>query len=325
VDFLFNSLVRSQDIYYGISLNGSYQLREEDVLAFGTDLNWNILKITSSLPSSKSLRTQAPYVNYTYTMDRWDIIPGLRYDHNERFGSQTSPSMGLVYHFENSLQTAWRSKVSRAFNAPPLLWVYQTSGSTLPNPDLQAEKSYVYETGMETKLTQNIGMDLNLYYSQIKDAISTIDVLGKSQKVNVDRFDNRGIESLWKYQMLEGLVLYGGGGFNDVRDKATNDIVRDQGIARVNYKMGLDYQHKNGFGFHLTGMYNRWSSSPDLEPNDRKMIWDMKVTKKFSAKRVITNWETFLSIHNLTNSKYWSSSTFPLPERYFEGGFSLDF
>ena len=33
----------------------------------------------------------------------------------------------------------------------------------------------------------------------------------------------------------------------------------------------------------------------------------------------------FLNIHNLTNSKYWSSITFPLPERYFEGGVTFKY
>jgi hypothetical protein len=35
--------------------------------------------------------------------------------------------------------------------------------------------------------------------------------------------------------------------------------------------------------------------------------------------------ELFLNLYNLTNSKYWSSPTFPLPERYFEGGVSVSF
>jgi vitamin B12 transporter len=328
LDFLNFSLLTptiSRDVYYGVTLNGTYQARDEDVLAFGTDFSWNEFKTNSAFGKSKSLTTQAPYANYTLHIDQLDIIPGLRYDHNQQFGSQTSPSLGTVYHFDNPQHTNVRLKASRAFNAPPLLWIYQSSSSTLPNPDLEAEKGVVYEAGLETGLTSRLYTDLSVYWADIKDAISSVRISGKTKKVNFDHFQRRGAEAMLNYYLNDEWMVYANSGFNDVRDQMTNDIVRDQGIARTSFGMGLDYQNKKGTGCHLAGHYDRWASSPGLEPNDRKFIFDLKVTQKVADLSNNVEVETFLNVHNLTNSKYWSSITFPLPERYFEGGFSVNF
>ncbi|MBL8012588.1 MAG: hypothetical protein JNN05_01940 [Candidatus Omnitrophica bacterium] len=76
---------------------------------------------------------------------------------------------------------------------------------------------------------------------------------------------------------------------------------------------------------NLLGHYDRWSSDPSLQANDRKPIFDLKFTKNFD--HAIRNVETqiYVNVYNLTNSKYWSSITYPLAPRHVEGGLVVKF
>jgi len=324
---LVSSTVNS-NVYKGISLNGSMDISDYGILVMGADFDWHTLKSNRFLDSSKSISMQAPYANHTLEWNDWEFITGVRFDNNDQFGSQTSPSFGTVYHFQDSRETLIRTKFSRGFNAPPLLWIFNDDPSLLvgANPDLKAERSTAYEAGLETKFFSSLGAELNFYRVDVKDAIALVfdaDNVVFVQR-NFRKFRRLGGELLLNYHINDDLALYGSGAFNDVENKATGETVRDQGIARQKFTFGAHYKNKQGFGFNLSGYYNRWSSSPS-RANDRKPIFDMKLTKEFKDLRDNIDVETFLNIHNLTNSKYWSSPTFPIPKRYFEGGFSVKF
>ncbi len=319
----------SQNFYQGLSLNHSLELSNDRLLIMGGDFDWHELKSNKYLRSAKSINMQAPYMNFTFPWWEWEFIPGLRYDHNQQFGSQLSPSWGMVYHFYDPSESLLRAKVSRAFNAPPLLWLYNHDPSLFvgPNPDLKAERAFLYELGAETKFSQQLSVDLNLYRADVNDGIALVfdSPLAAFVQRNFRKFVRQGGELLLKYTPINALTLYGSGGFNDVINTSTKQIVRDQGIARQKFTFGAAYKTQDGLGIHLSGYYNRWSSPPSQQPNDRKPIFNLKLTKSFESSIKSVEVETFLTIHNLTNSNYWSSITYPLAERYFEGGFQVKF
>lgn len=118
------SRVENKDLLYQLSLNSNIRLRGKDLLVLGADFDWDALKSNTYINEVKSLALQAPYINYTLKLNPWDFNCGLRYDHNSEFGEQISPSLGAVYHWKGIPDTLIRLTVSRAFNAPPLLWKY---------------------------------------------------------------------------------------------------------------------------------------------------------------------------------------------------------
>jgi len=324
IDFAFLSPTINSNVYYGLSMNASKPLRETDLLVMGVDLDWTVFKSNTSLGEAKSVETQAPYMNYTWNEGHWSLIPGIRYDRNSEFGSQVSPSFGTVYHLRDSRDTDVRFKYSRAFNAPPLLWIYQHSAFTLPNPDLEPEKGDVYEAGVNSNLTKRVNMDLSVYWDEIEDAIESVDVMGQTQKQNFEKFRRRGGELLGNFEISDHWKAYSGVSFNDSRNKETNEVVRDSGVARKSVKAGLNFNHECGFSADLVGSYNQWNSDPDLKPKDQRFILDTKLAQRIEDIKNV-DVELFLIVHNLTNTKNWASITFPLPQRYFEGGLSIEF
>ena len=319
----------SSNVYQGISLTGDVDLLEYGVLAMGADFDWHTLKSNRFLDSSKTIAMQAPYVNHTFFWEQWDFISGIRFDNNEHFGSQLSPSFGVVYHMEDPHETIVRAKISRGFNAPPLLWIFNNDPSLFvgPNPDLKAERSLVYEVGMESKLFSRLNIGLNLYRADVKDGIALVfdSINSVFVQENFRKFRRQGGEFIFNYQVNQDLSFYGSAGFNDAENRATRQQVRNSGVARQRYTFGMKYQSENDFGVYLSGYYNRWSTAPTFEPNDRKPIFDLKLTKLFDNIREGVDLEAFFVIHNLTNSNYWAVNSFPLARRYFEGGVLVAF
>jgi len=316
----------SNNFYQGVSLNSHFEI-DDDLLVIGADFDWHTLKSSNFLSESIDIATQAPYVNYTWVWNNWDFIPGFRYDNNERFGSQLSPSMGIIYYFEDDRNTLVRVKASQAFNAPALLWLFNDDPAFFvgPNPDLKAERANVYEIGLETQPFEPIVIEFNAYRSDVKDAISTVFTGGLFVQQNFRKFRRQGLELIVNYKINKDLTITSSGAFNDVENRQTRETVRDSGIARQSYKVGVQYAAPYDYHIYLSGYYNRWSSSNSLQPNDRKFLLDAKVVKKFLDSNGDSDLELFLNIYNVTNSSYWSSITFPLPRRYFEGGVTLKF
>ncbi len=319
----------SRNLYKGLSLSSEFDLFDDDLLVVGADFEWQRLKSNNFLSESKSVHAQAPYINYRLRWGRWDFIPGVRYDHNQQFGEQTSPSIGIVHRFNDRRNTRIRLKASRGFNAPPLLWIYNNDPGLFvgPNPDLKPERSDSYQIGVTSELTENLDLEFNVFRADIRDAIDLIFDSTNFVFVqqNFEKFRRQGAELLVDYSISPELSVYASGAFTDVENRVTGKTVRSSSAARQRYTFGIRYLNRRHLGVYLSGYYKRWSSSASSQPNDRKPIFDLKLTKEFKEIKDKVDLEAFLIIHNLTNSKYWSVVDFPLPRRYFEGGISLSF
>ncbi|MBI4309014.1 MAG: TonB-dependent receptor [Candidatus Omnitrophica bacterium] len=258
----------------------------------------------------------------------WDFIPALRYDRNSHFGSQLSPGFGLVYHVPGWETGRVRARASRVFSAPPLLWLYNDDPNqgVAPNPDLKAERAMLYEIGVEGPLiVHGLKGALNLYRSDVKDAISTVPTVGLiRQSRNFKKFVRQGGEVRMDYVFGERWRSFAAATFNDVRDVQTKKIVRDAGTARESFKWGSSYAWPFGLTFYLQGYYNRWSSSPD-QAKDHRPIFDIRLNQNIPDVLRDVDMEIFFNLYNITNSQHLSSPTYPLPGRYVEGGVSVNF
>jgi len=332
---MFNSTSRAQifstlshDFYQGVSLKDVYDINSNGVWTTGIDSDWHLIKSSTYLTKPQGLNTDAPYTNLDWRIKEWDIIPGVRYDYNSRFGSQLSPSFGVVYHVPGWHDGLIRAKAARVFNAPALLWIYNSNQAfhVDPNLDLKAERANSYELGTERSLfIKGLKGELDLYRSDVRNAIGTaLDNNGFLQQQNYKKFVRQGLEARLDYTMNMQWSIFIAGDFNDVVNEETNRIFRDTGVARQSFKWGTSYQWPCGFKVSLEGYYNRWGTSAG-EPNDRKPIFDVHLTQDIDHVMPDVDTEIFFNVYNITNSSYWSSPTFPLPGRYVEGGVSVKF
>lgn len=314
--------IRSRDILYQLSMVSAMRPLERDLLIVGADLDWNMLKSTY-LTTAKELNAYAPYLNWTLKLNPWDWNLGLRYDHNSEFGQEVSPSLGAIYHLHSIANTLIRAKLSRAFNAPPLLWKYYEravgGGLSADNPGIEPERAWVYELGLESQPIPEFWLKISLYRADVSDAISNArNSEGKWIKKNFRKFRRQGLELESKVELFKGFSFKAAGSFNDIVDRATRKTVQDADSPRQSFDLGFEYAHPGGFGLYINGRYDYWNKTFDsFRPEDRKFIFDLKATQKFKY------YTCFLNIYNLANTKFWSDYFFPSPKRYFEGGVTV--
>ncbi len=309
-----------KDVLYQLSLNATQRLRSDDLLVIGADFDHDTIKSDTYLTGAKNVKLQAPYINYTLASDPFDFNVGLRYDHNSEFGQEVSPSLGIVYRSRTHPGTLIRAGVSRAFNAPLLIWKYNANPAfaTIPNPDIGAERAWVWEAGAEARITPRLKANLSLYRAEVSDALAqATNALGETYMKNFEKFRRQGGEIQFTYDYNNHLAFSAAAAFNDIENKITKQTVRGGGRPRQSFDVAIEYTNDHGFACSLHGYYDRWNEPATSFPNDRKMLLDIKLSQE------IKNITVFLNIHNVTNSKYWADYYFPLPERYFEGGFTL--
>ncbi|MDS9468840.1 FepA family TonB-dependent siderophore receptor [Paracoccus sp. MBLB3053] len=123
--------------------------------------------------------------------DQLTLTPGLRFDYNDNFGSNWSPSLNAEYAFNDS----WTLKlgVARAFKTPNLFqlnpnYVYRTRGNGCPyidgeqvggpcyvlgNPDLEAERSWNKEIGVAYQGQTGINGSLTFFHNDYDNRIGS--------------------------------------------------------------------------------------------------------------------------------------------------------
>lgn len=301
------------DRLYELSLTGTRTFRTADTLVIGADFDYDKLKSDPYLLKAEHLSSSAPYANYTLDLGHTDLIFGARYDNNSVFGHEFSPSAGVVRRFADPWTTVARFKVSRAFNAPPLLWKYYNPASLITgNPDIRAERGKVYEFEAEARPAAILKLRASVYRADIRDALAQ-DGTPRMYR-NFEKFRRQGGTLGARLQATRALALSAAGAFNDEENRVTGKTVRGSGKPRQSFNLGLDYE-RNGFTFGLTGYYKRWNQSPDMLPNDRKFIFDAKASRRWGK-----NARVFLTVYNIADSEYWSDNYYPLRGRYAETG-----
>jgi vitamin B12 transporter len=309
----------SKDIFAGIDLQTAIMLSRSQTLSAGCDLGKDSLN-ADMMDGKENLRRAGYYANYLLTPSgAFSISAGGRYDTNTAYGNYFSPSGGIVYHAPFA-QTNFRLSSARAFNAPPLIYKYIFGNPfLLPNPLLKAEKApAVYEAGFDAKPVNNLWFKFAAYRSEVRDYLA-YDPINLMMK-NLGKIRRQGMESEIKYSPLQRLQLSGGWSLNRIEDLETSTIIQGSGAARVTYNAGADYRVMDKINLNLKGNYHFWNEPIANKPQDRKFIWDGKIS--YTATE---NINAFISVYNILDSNYWTNKLLPYPGREVELGVSYGF
>jgi len=312
------------DKFYGVDLKSVFNLKNDSTLISGIDLGRFDLESTS-LDSGKDTESSAIYTSYKYPFDNIDLILGARYDDYDEFGSLFSPSIGTVYHF-GSGRTLLRANISRAFNAPPLIFKYISQPGLAANPDIRSERAWVYEIGAESQITPKTLAKLTFYRSDVSDAIEIVQLeSGEFMQKNFARHLREGGEFELDVRVNKLVSLFTGAAYNSIEDRETGETIEGGARPRLAYDTGLRLDYKR-IDFTLKGHYVWWNEPDSSNANDKKFIWDARVSSKFrDLPGSFGEYSWFISIYNLLDSSYWWHEVFPEPERYAEAGITYKF
>jgi len=298
-----------------VDLQSKIPLAKEQNIVAGLDIGRDQLK-SDMIPRRQRLDRYGYYVNYLVNIGTtYNINVGARYDDNEAFGNQFSPSAGVAYHLPY-WTTHLRISYARAFNTPPLIYKYLNPNV---NPELKAERApAVYEFSVETKPINPLSLKFATYRAEVNNLV--VYNWAKGIPENIGKTRRQGIESEIKYNLIKGLHLSGGYAINRIEDRITGQIIQSSEAARVTYNLGLNYHFQDKLNFNIKGNYRFWNEAITSKPNDRKFIWDARANYDFNPQATV-----FISVFNILNSKYWWNELLPLPGREVEVGLRYSF
>ncbi len=117
-----------------------------------------------------------------WILDNFALTAGLRYDHDENYGSHFSPRLYGVWNINDAYTL--KGGVSTGYKTPSIRqavadWGHGTGGGgsngvILGNPDLKPEKSTNYEIGINYAPDETLDLNATAFYTQFKDKLQNI-------------------------------------------------------------------------------------------------------------------------------------------------------
>lgn len=254
------------------------------------------------------------YANLTYVKGKLSLTPGLRYDYNSQSEASVNPSLGLTYML--SSDTLLRTSIAKGFSAP-----YLTASASYP--DLEAEKTWIYQIGMETSRIPSLQLKATAFQQKIEDAWHTADTASGTW-TNAGTIRLNGIELEAKTAAYHGLSL--SGNFTYVVEDSMGDgsSKRDNDETYVT-NLILSYHYPDfGLRAELAGHYY-WMNEQikNEEPEYDDFLWDFSLGKDFVVAS--TSGEVYLKAHNIFNGNQYFDYEYPNPERWVEAGIAFKF
>lgn len=158
--------------------------------------------------SEKEIDTYAAYLQDEINYGKWFIVPAIRYDHHENFGSHTSPKLGLTYKANDTFRV--KANYGKGFKAPTIQNLYCKLVTHMgpagiitvnPNANLRPETSDSWDVGVE-KEWGKISTSLVYFDTKLENMITTTPIGGKEYRcINVGNVRIKGIEHTLGYEL----------------------------------------------------------------------------------------------------------------------------
>ena len=158
--------------------------------------------------SEKEIDTYAAYLQDEINYGKWFIVPAIRYDHHENFGSHTSPKLGLTYKANDTFRV--KANYGKGFKAPTIQNLYCKLVTHMgpagiitvnPNANLRPETSNSWDVGIE-KEWGKLSTSLTYFDTKLENMITTTPIGTKEYRcINVGNVRIKGIEHTLGYEL----------------------------------------------------------------------------------------------------------------------------
>jgi len=236
---------------------------------------------------------------------------GLRGDHFDGFGWETSPSVSASYRVYDGLSL--RGAAGRAYRIPTFTELYYVDKANIGNSSLKPESSWTYETGVDY-FRDKLKAGFTYFHRDSHDTIDWIRYSSTApwQALNIGTTSTNGAEvSLGLDKFFINYTCL------DVYSKHA-----------YTSKYALDYlkqQISAGVLFELPGFSNSWVLNWKKRVRGQSVvIADMRVTKSIFYNKGV-KLDAFFEVSNLFNTPYSEVAGVEMPGRWIKSGARLEF
>jgi vitamin B12 transporter len=301
----------------------NYRFGEWSTTTFGLDFKRRKASTSSSSDGidlggiNRTIRNMGYYLQeqIRFLDDRLILVPGVRLDDHQTFGTEWSPSFSAAYLFKET-GTKLKAGYSEGFKAPTLNDLFFPSSTpgcpSFGNPNLGPEKSWELNAGFEQRfMADRVGIEGTYFHREVKDLIGFVPVAQGAcpfipfQAANLGnaRFD--GVEWGIKVRIFAGLS---GAANYTYLDWDTDDgrlVRRSRHRGNVNLNYLYDRLQLN-FDVNIVGKRDdndAVTAAAITKPSYVK--FDLAGSYQLPAKiALVKNVSLFGKIENLFNKKY---------------------
>ena len=306
----------------------NYRFGDWSTTTFGTEFKRRKASTSSSSDGfslgeiNKAIRNMGYYLEEQIKLlgDRLILIPGIRLDDHQTFGSEWSPSFSSSYLFRET-GTRVKAGYAEAFKAPTLNELFFPPGfgcAAFGNPDLGPEKSWELNAGVEqTLFGDRVTVGATVFHREVSDLISTGPTPDptdpafcvRAENLGKARFD--GVEWTLNIKLLSFLAL--GANYTyldwDTADGRLNRRPRHRGNVSLSYFYD---RFRLNFDAHLVGKRDDIDSVTGASIKKGSYArFDLAGSYQLPIKiTLVKDVSLFGKIENLFNRKYEEADGF---------------
>lgn len=335
----------------------SYKMDDNNTLTFGAEYKKDIMNGThlkgrgtdqhdvtvngkSKISSEVSSETAAVYLQNEWKIgDKLLLIPAVRIDHHDSFGTHTSPKLGATYKLSENARV--KANWGKGYRAPTLYELYSQMEkvgmapmpvNVIGNPDLQPEESTNFDFGFEAEKGKVNGK-VTYYHNKIKNMIDggdyDPDKLAQniiwSEYINRGEVEIKGLESEIGYNFDEHWSVRGVYNYLDAKDLETGDRLayraRHNGLIQLTYTdakenpLTVNLYNRYYFNYHQ-------SNTDGYQQDYSYSTTGLTVSKQFNK-----NYRVYAGVDNIFNKSflYDTYHTYSIDGRTWRVGAEMTF
>ena len=247
------------------------------------------------------------------------IIPGLRIDDHQLFGTEVTYKVSTAYIIPQT-KTRLKGNWGTGFKAPSLLQLYSSYGSTDLNPD----ESKSYDLGFGQSFWNNkISFDLTYFHNDFKNMVD-FDTDSASptyyKYINIGKAETKGSEVELTFKPIEALTFGANYTYTKTEDKDTGKKLTKRPENQVGLNLNWAFLEKGNLNLTAGYIGHRWDNSA----NTRKIKPYTKVDLCASFDLTET-FQIFGRIENLFDKKFQQIRGYANPGISFYAGTKATF
>lgn len=309
-----DEVLSKNQAYTNANLKGVFKTHSNNTLFTGLDYVYEGLEPTETSAmlnnEYQNVYTLAAYVQDEVKLfDALSVVAGVRYAYNEKFKSQFTPKLSLMYQY-SGLNV--RASYANGFRSPTLQQMYAISESrgqiTVGDPNLDPEKSNFYNLNVEYN-HRFFSVAASIYQNDLKDKIEVQEIERTPEDIengikyrrqyrNIQKARVRGFDVGFSLRPFNGFTLGANYIYTDGRNRTENTrlerTVRHSGNCNASWRKSWDNYTLN---VAVNGRYQgtRWSEAYGNAPAHQ--LWDINTRHSFNLKSIVL--EPSIGIENI--------------------------
>lgn len=293
----------------GASVKSRHRLDEDTALTWGFELghDW----IDSNNLGDHSFGRWAIFTELQKKIgDRWSLVPGLRFDRYDDFGSALNPALSTSWWINSRFKL--RASAGQAFRIPTFTELFYADPNHRASSELSPEEATEVEGGFDWMLSQSWLLQASAFSRWDRNVIDWVRASPEQQwqTTNIRELQTEGVE-LNLQKNLEGNLSVVQGQYTYL-NSATDSL-------ELLSKYTLDFARHTASGFVTLRLPGRIELGQDLSyklRSDGRSYW--LVNQKWI--RSVGACDLFLEISNLLDTEYQEVRNVRMPGRWIRGG-----